>query len=119
MARIMAVDDSPSMRQMVSLTLKSKGHEVITAEDGEDAYELAKQEVVELVITDLYMPKLDGIGLVHKLRKLNGYQFIPMLFLTTESSQEMKMKGKQAGATGWIVKPFAPEKLLSTLDKVL
>ena len=115
----MAVDDSPSMRQMVSVTLRSNGHEVITAEDGEDAYELAKKENVELVITDLYMPKLDGIGLVNKLRKLQGYKYIPMLFLTTESSQEMKMKGKQAGATGWIVKPFAPEKLLSTLDKVL
>ena len=115
----MAVDDSPSIRQMVSLTLKSNGHEVITAEDGQDAYELAQRENVELVITDVYMPKLDGISLVNKLRKLKAYQYIPMLFLTTESSQEMKMKGKQAGATGWIVKPFAPDKLLATLEKVL
>ena len=119
MARIMAVDDSPSIRKMVSVTLKSKGHDVISAEDGEDAYELAKKENVDLVITDLYMPKLDGIGLVEKLRTLDSYRYLPILFLTTESSPDMKQRGKKAGATGWIVKPFEPTQLLATLDKVL
>ena len=119
MAKILAVDDSPSIRKMVAVTLKSGGHDVIIAEDGLDAYERAKDENIELVITDLYMPKLDGIGLVEKLRNLECYRYIPMLFLTTESNSEMKKKGKQAGATGWIVKPFEPEQLLSTLDKVL
>ena len=115
----MAVDDSPSIRKMVSVTLKSKGHDVISAEDGEDAYELAKKENVDLVITDLYMPKLDGIGLVEKLRTLDSYRYLPILFLTTESSPDMKQRGKKAGATGWIVKPFEPTQLLATLDKVL
>ncbi len=119
MARIMAVDDSPSIRKMVSVTLMSKGHDVISAEDGEDAYELAQKENVDLVITDLYMPKLDGIGLVEKLRTLDSYRYLPILFLTTESSPDMKQKGKKAGATGWIVKPFEPNQLLATLDKVL
>ncbi|MFK7794148.1 MAG: response regulator [Gammaproteobacteria bacterium] len=119
MARIMAVDDSPSIRKMVTVTLMSSGHEVISAEDGVDAYELAKKENVDLVITDLYMPNLDGIGLVSKLRTLDNYRYLPILFLTTESSPDMKQRGKQAGATGWIVKPFEPSQLLSTLDKVL
>ena len=119
MARIMAVDDSPSIRKMVSVTLMSRGHDVISAEDGEDAYDLAKKEEVDLVITDLYMPKLDGIGLVEKLRTLDSYRYLPILFLTTESSADMKQRGKKAGATGWIVKPFDPNQLLATLDKVL
>ena len=119
MARIMAVDDSPSIRKMVSLTLKSAGHDVLVAEDGDEAYELAQKESVELVITDLYMPKLNGIDLVSKLRTLDSYRYIPLLFLTTESSGDMKKKGKEAGATGWIVKPFVPESLLATIDKVL
>ena len=119
MARIMAVDDSPSMRKMVEVTLKSRGHNVISAEDGVDAFELAQKEEVDLVITDLYMPNMDGIGLVSKLRTLESYRYLPILFLTTESSADMKQRGKQAGATGWIVKPFDPAQLLATLDKVL
>lgn len=119
MARIMAVDDSPSIRKMVSLTLRSAGHDVLVAEDGDEAYELAKTESVELVITDLYMPNVNGIELVAKLRQLDNYRYIPLLFLTTESSGDMKKKGKEAGATGWIVKPFVPEGLLATIDKVL
>ena len=119
MAKILAVDDSPSMRKMVAVTLKSAGHEVICAGDGADALERAKSENVELVLTDLYMPKLDGLGLVKELRALENYKYLPMLFLTTESNQDMKQKGKLAGATGWIVKPFAPDQLLATIDKVL
>lgn len=119
MAKILAVDDSPSMRNMVAVTLKSGGHQVISAEDGIDALERAKKEDAELVLTDLYMPNLDGLGLVKKLRLIESYKYVPMLFLTTESSPDIKQRGKQAGATGWIVKPFSPDQLLATLDKVL
>jgi len=120
MAKIMAVDDSPSIRKMVALTLKTAGHEVLIAEDGDEAYEMAqKEDSVDLVVTDLYMPKVNGLELVEKLRGLDSYKYIPLLFLTTESGVEMKKKGKEAGATGWIVKPFAPESLLATINKVL
>ena len=119
MAKILAVDDSPSMRKMVHTTLMSGGHDVILADDGEHALKMANSENVELVITDVYMPNLDGISLVQKLREIESYKYIPMLMLTTESSNEMKMKGKHAGATGWIVKPFVPKSLLATIDKVL
>ncbi len=119
MAKILAVDDSPSMRQLVSMTLQSAGHDVVTADDGVNALEFAKKESVNLVITDLYMPNMDGISLVKELRNLENYKFIPLLFLTTESGSEFKQKGKKAGATGWIVKPFNSEKLLGTVAKVL
>ena len=119
LAKILAVDDSPSMRQLVSMTLQSAGHDVVTADDGVNALEFAKKESVNLVITDLYMPNMDGISLVKELRNLENYKFIPLLFLTTESGSEFKQKGKKAGATGWIVKPFNSEKLLGTVAKVL
>ena len=119
MAKILAVDDSPSIRQVVSMALRAKGHEVITCEDGTYALEYAKKESVNLVITDLHMPEMDGISLVKELRKLESYRFIPLIFLTTESGSEFKQRGKEAGATGWIVKPFNAEKLLSVINKVL
>lgn len=117
---ILAVDDSPSMRKMVSFTLQSAGYDVIMAYDGVEALEIAqKSPDVSLVLTDVNMPNMDGITLVKSLRTLRDYQFKPILILTTESSQEKKMKGKEAGATGWIVKPFDPGKLLQTLKRVL
>ncbi|MGJ8686424.1 MAG: response regulator [Spongiibacteraceae bacterium] len=119
MARILAVDDSPSMRQLVSMTLRKAGHEVQLAEDGEIALKLAAAIDVDLVITDVHMPNMDGITLTAELRKLDGYRFKPILMLTTESAADMKMRGKEAGATGWIVKPFNPESLLKVLDRVL
>lgn len=119
MAKILAVDDSPSMRKLVSMTLRYGGHEVITADDGVDALEFAKNESVNLVITDLHMPNMNGISLVKELRDLDHYKYIPLLFLTTETSIEMKKEGKSVGATGWIVKPFNSEKLLETVAKVL
>jgi len=116
---ILAVDDSASMRQMVSFTLREAGYEVVEAVDGAAALEYATENRVDLVLTDVNMPRMDGITLVRELRLLPGYRYTPMLMLTTESSQEKKQQGKQAGATGWIVKPFNPEQLLSTVARVL
>ena len=116
---ILAVDDSASMRQMVSFTLKHAGYEVIEAADGREALELARKHTVNLVLTDVNMPEMDGITLVRELRQLAAYKFVPMLMLTTESTQDKKMQGKAAGATGWLIKPFNPEKLLATIAKVL
>jgi two-component system chemotaxis response regulator CheY len=118
MRRILAVDDSTSMRQMVRATLQSAGYDVVEAADGHDALEFARANAVDLVISDVNMPRMDGITLVGQLRSLPAYRLTPLLLLTTESSQEKKMEGKRAGATGWIVKPFNPAQLLSTLDKL-
>jgi two-component system chemotaxis response regulator CheY len=119
MASILAVDDSASMRQMVSFTLKGAGYEVIEAIDGVDALNKAKGRKVDLVVTDVNMPNMDGITLIKQLRALPNYKFTPMLMLTTESSAEKKSQGRAAGATGWIVKPFNPDQLLKTVKKVL
>jgi two-component system chemotaxis response regulator CheY len=116
---ILAVDDSASMRQMVNFTLKGAGYEVVQAIDGVEALEYARQHSVDLVLTDVNMPRMDGITLVKELRALPAYRYTPMLVLTTESSQDKKMQGKQAGATGWIVKPFNPDQLLATIARVL
>jgi two-component system chemotaxis response regulator CheY len=120
MARtILAVDDSASMRQMVKATLQSAGFSVVEAADGQQALEYARGNAVDVVISDVHMPRMDGITLVSELRALPGYRLTPMLLLTTESSQEKKMQGKRAGATGWIVKPFNPGQLLATLTRLL
>lgn len=119
MASILAVDDSPSMRQMVSYTLERAGYEVVLANDGVEALHIAQGTDVSLVITDVNMPRMDGITLVRQLRELQAYRYKPILILTTESTTEKKMQGKEAGATGWIVKPFDPDKLVSTLRRVL
>lgn len=119
MASILAVDDSASMRQMVSFTLKGAGYDVVEAVDGVDALNKAKGRSVNLVITDVNMPNMDGISLIKELRALPNYKFTPMLMLTTESAMEKKQAGKSAGATGWIVKPFNPDQLLATIKKVL
>ena len=119
MPRILAVDDSPSMRQMVSATLTSAGYEVEQAEDGVHALQLAGKQRFDLVITDVNMPNMDGITLVRELRGKPNYKFVPLLILTTEATSERKLQGKNAGATGWLVKPFNPDKLLATIQKVL
>ncbi len=119
MARILVVDDSSSMRQMVSFTLKGDGHEVVEATDGVEALACAKAGSFNAVITDVNMPNMDGITLTKELRSLPNYRFVPILTLTTESSTEKKMAGKAAGATGWLVKPFNPDQLLATVKKVL
>ena len=115
---IMAVDDSASVRQMVSFTLKGAGYEVIEACDGKDA--LAKLTgTVNMVITDLNMPNLDGIGLIKGVRTSPAHKFIPIVMLTTESQESKKQEAKAAGATGWIVKPFGQDQLLAVIKKVL
>ena len=117
--RILAVDDSASMRQMVLFTLQGAGYEVLQACDGVEALDMARTSTVDLVLTDVHKPRMDGITLVRELRTLPNYKFVPMLILTTESSQERKMDGKSAGATGWIVKPFNPPQLLATVARVI
>jgi two-component system, chemotaxis family, chemotaxis protein CheY len=120
MAKILAVDDSASMRQMVSFTLKGAGHDVLEASDGAQALSLAKTSSgVDLVISDINMPNMDGIALIRELRALPNFKFTPILMLTTESGVDKKSEGKAAGATGWIVKPFNPDQLLATIAKVI
>jgi len=116
---ILAVDDSASIRQMVVFTLKSAGYDVIEAVDGQDGLEKAKTKAVSLVLTDQNMPRMDGISLVKELRALPEHKSTPILMLTTESSDQMKAQGKAAGATGWLVKPFDPAKLLEVVTKVI
>jgi two-component system chemotaxis response regulator CheY len=117
--RVLAVDDSASMRQMVSFTLTSAGFDVCEAEDGEQALELARKEKFRLVLADVNMPNLDGLGLVRALRTMPDYKFTPLLMLTTESTPEKKQEGKAAGATGWLVKPFNPDQLIATVKRVI
>lgn len=119
MAKILAVDDSASLRQMVSFTLKEAGHEVLEAADGVEALDIARDSAADLVISDVNMPRMDGISLVRELRGLPDYRFTPILLLTTESGDDKKQEGKAAGATGWLVKPFDPEALLTTIKRVL
>ncbi len=119
MQSVLAVDDSASIRNMIAFVLEKAGYDVVVAEDGQEALEYARQHTVDVVLTDINMPNLDGIDLIKELRALPNYKFVPMLVLTTESATDKKMEGKAAGATGWIVKPFDPAQLVSTIQKVL
>lgn len=119
MTSILAVDDSASMRQMVSFTLKNAGYDVVEAVDGEDALDKTRARDFDLVLTDQNMPRLDGIGLTRKLRETPKFRLTPILILTTESSDQMKQAGRAAGATGWMVKPFDPAKLIEVIQKVV
>lgn len=114
----LTVDDSKTIREMVSYTLKNSGFEVLEAEDGQQALSVLGDKEVTLIITDLNMPNMNGIELIRNLRAKPQYKFVPILMLTTESDDAKKMEGKTAGATGWIVKPFNPEKLLQVISKV-
>lgn len=116
---IMTVDDSASVRQMVSFTLKQSGYDVVEAVDGKDGLQKLAGTKVDMIITDLNMPNLDGIGLIKGARALPACKFIPIIMLTTESQDSKKTEGKAAGATGWIVKPFKPEQLIGVVKKVL
>ncbi|MCH2058446.1 MAG: response regulator [Thalassotalea sp.] len=119
MAKVLVVDDSNSIRDMVSFTLKGAGHQTVEAVNGQEGLSKAQAGGFDLVISDVNMPIMDGITLCQELRKLPSFKFTPILMLTTESSTDMKMKGKAAGATGWLVKPFNPDKLLSTIKRVI
>jgi two-component system, chemotaxis family, chemotaxis protein CheY len=116
--RILAVDDSKTMRDMVSFTLKGAGYEVLVADDGVNALNALVGQEVDLIITDVNMPNMNGIELVQKLRSDPRFRATPILILTTESDDGLKQQGRSAGATGWIVKPFVPEKLLKVVGKV-
>ena len=116
---VLAVDDSPSIRQMVSFTLKSAGYAVEDAVDGQAGLERAREKHFDLVLTDQNMPRMDGLTLIRTLRGQPDYRRVPILMLTTESSDEMKAQGRAAGATGWLVKPFDAVKLLEVIRMVL
>lgn len=116
---IMTVDDSSSVRQMVSFTLRGAGYQTVEAVDGKDALSKLNGASVNMIITDLNMPNMDGIELIRKVRAGSSFKFIPIVMLTTESQAEKKQEGKSAGATGWIIKPFKPEQLLAVVKKVL
>ncbi len=117
--KILAVDDSGSLRQMLSFTLRSGGYQVVDAIDGVDGLQKAQASPFDLVLTDQNMPNMDGLTLIRRLREEPAYRSVPILMLTTESSTEMKNKGREAGANGWMVKPFDPNKLLEVVAKVI
>ncbi|HEY4293489.1 response regulator [Luteibacter sp.] len=119
MAKILAVDDSASMRSMVAFTLRGAGHDVDEADNGQVALDTARGTKFDLVLADVNMPVMDGISMVREMRTMAGYSGVPILMLTTESNPEKKMEGKAAGATGWLVKPFDPDQLLATVARVL
>jgi len=116
---ILAVDDSGSLRQMLSFSLKAAGYGVIEAVDGEDGLEKARKQTVDLVLTDQNMPGMDGLSLIKALRGMKNYQSVPILMLTTESGEDMKAMGKAAGANGWMVKPFDPARLTEVIRKLI
>ena len=116
--RILTVDDSKTMPDMVSFTLKSAGFDVVEAEDGAKALDVLARTAVDAIITDINMPNMDGVTLVRRLRAQQRFKATPILILTTEGGDDKKAQGRSAGATGWIVKPFVPERLLQVLNKV-
>ncbi len=116
---ILIVDDSASMRQLVTFALKDAGYEVIAATDGRDALNKLGGAKADMVVTDLNMPNMDGIELIKQLRKSPAHKFTPVVMLTTESQEGKKQEGKAAGASGWIVKPFTPEKLMEVIKKFI
>lgn len=118
MGKILIADDSKAIRCMLINVLGGAGHEVTEAGDGLEAMDKAVQERFNLVISDVNMPNMDGFTLAKQLRQLEGYRFIPIIFLTTEDADEFKLKGREAGATAWITKPFSPKKLIEVVSKV-
>ncbi len=119
MKTIMTVDDSASLRQMVSVVLRGGGYQVVESVDGMDALTKVQGQELHLVLTDINMPKMDGLEFTRRLRAMPQYKFVPIVLLTTESTAEKKQQGKAAGATAWIVKPFNPDQLLAVVKKVM
>jgi len=116
---ILIAEDSESIRQLVTFTLKGAGYDVIEAVDGKDAIEKVNGKTPDLVVTDFNMPNMGGVELTKHLRSLDSYQFTPIIMLTTESQKEKVIEGKEAGISGWIIKPFAPEKLIEIIKKLI
>lgn len=117
--RIMMVDDSSTTRTAVSMTLRDAGYEVIEAGDGIDALRQLENELVDMLITDLNMPRLDGVGLIANVRRKEGHRFLPIVMLTTETDGTLRASAKRAGASAWLTKPFRPDQLLGLVNSVL
>jgi two-component system chemotaxis response regulator CheY len=116
---ILTVDDSASLRQMLGVVLRGGGYDVVEAVDGMDALSKLTGQDLNLVLTDINMPKMDGLEFTRQLRAMPQYKFIPIVLLTTESQADKKLQGKAAGATAWIIKPFDPDQLLAVVKKVM
>jgi two-component system, chemotaxis family, chemotaxis protein CheY len=116
---ILVVDDSESIREVVSFTLENEGYKVLLGEDGQDALKHFNNGPIDLILTDLHMPVMNGIDFIKTVRSNADYKSTPILFLTTESQTSKKMEAKEAGATGWIIKPFVPAKLIEAINKVI
>lgn len=116
---ILIVDDSISLRQVVSMTLKGAGYDVIEACDGKDALNKLTGQKVHLIISDVNMPIMDGITFVREVKKHANYKFTPVIMLTTEATEEKKRMGQEAGAKAWVVKPFQPQQMLSAVSKLV
>ncbi|HFE39278.1 MAG TPA: response regulator [Gammaproteobacteria bacterium] len=119
MAKILAVDDSKSIRDLVSHILSTENHEVISACDGVEALALARQTPVDIALIDVNMPNMNGLSLVSKLRKLESYKFIPIVMVTTETDEYRKKKARNVGASGWLAKPFTAERLVAAVNKLI
>lgn len=119
MANVLTIDDSVTLRRLVATTLTEAGHDVVEASNGREGLEAARRKTFALIISDLNMPIMDGFAFIQQMRALGAYKFTPILVLTTEMDPDKKKRAKEVGATGWIVKPFAPEQLLATVRKVL
>jgi two-component system chemotaxis response regulator CheY len=117
--RIMVIDDSASLREAVGSALTDAGYEVVEAMDGKDALEKLDGRKLDLMICDVHMPGMDGIALVREVKRLPNYRFVPIIMLTTESSEERKEAGQIAGAKAWVVKPFRPKQILSAVSKLV
>lgn len=116
---ILVVDDSESIREIVTFTLENEGYNVLVGEDGQDALKHLDGKPIDLILTDLHMPVMNGIEFIKSVRSNDGFKSTPILFLTTESQTAKKMEAKEAGATGWIIKPFVPAKLIEAIHKVM
>lgn len=117
--KILVVDDSASLRQVVAIALRGAGYDVTEASDGRDALSKLTGDKVHLVISDVNMPNMDGITFVQELKKNAAYKFTPVIMLTTEAGEDMKERGKAAGAKAWVVKPFKPEQMLTAVSKLI
>lgn len=115
---VLTVDDSRTMRDMLRLALAGSGYRVVQAVDGLDGLEVLEAQGADVIITDINMPRLDGFGFIERVRSDERHRGTPILVLTTESAPEIKERARDAGATGWIVKPFDPEKLRSAIRRV-